>query len=67
MGLFNIGEVGLGTAWNFALGLPKHDLGWPSLRPLFRDNILYIVVADQIYFETSSFYQNSGSIDLKEI
>ena len=38
MGLFNIGGVGLGTAWNFALGLPKHDLGWPSLRPLFRDN-----------------------------
>ena len=34
--------MGLGTAWNFALGLPKHDLGWPSLRPLCRDNIILI-------------------------
>ena len=39
MGLLNIGEVGLDTAWNLALGLPKHDLGWPSLRPLCRDNM----------------------------
>ena len=21
---------------------PKHDLGWPSLVPLFRDNMIYI-------------------------
>ena len=32
--------MGLGTAWNFALGLPKHDLGWPSLRPLCRDSMM---------------------------
>ena len=38
MGLLNVGKVGFDTAWDFALGLPKHDLGWPSLGPLFRDN-----------------------------
>ena len=37
MGLLNVGKVGFDTALNFALGLPKHDLGWPPLRPLFRD------------------------------
>ena len=26
--------------WTLALGLPKHDLDWPPLRPLFRDSIL---------------------------
>ena len=52
MGLLNVGKVGFDTAWNFALGLPKHDLGWPPLRPLFRDTIykgyhsysIYIVI-----------------------
>ena len=39
-GYSTLGKVGLDTAWNFALGLPKHDLGWPSLRPLFRDSII---------------------------
>ena len=39
MGLLNVGKVGFDTALNFALGLPKHDLGWPPQRPLFRDNI----------------------------
>ena len=42
MGLLNVGKVGLDTAWNFALGLPKHDLGWPSLRPLFRDSMFAV-------------------------
>ena len=50
MGLLNVGKVGFDTELNFALGLPKHDLGWPPLRPLFRDNrlvkstILYNIV-----------------------
>ena len=40
MWLLNVRKLGFDTALNFALGLPKHDLGWPPLRPLFRDNIM---------------------------
>ena len=39
MGLLNVGKVGFDTALNFALGLPKHDLGWPPQGPLFRDMV----------------------------
>ena len=40
MGLFNIGESGTWYSMDFALGLPKHDLGWPLLRPLCRDTTI---------------------------
>ena len=40
MWLYNIGDLVHDTASDFALGLPKHDLDWPPLRPLFRDNII---------------------------
>ena len=46
MGVVDVGEVGFDTALNFALGLPKHDLGWPPQRPLFRDNIISRVGPD---------------------
>ena len=39
MWLLNVRDLVHDTTSDFALGLPKHDLGWPPLRPLFRDNI----------------------------
>ena len=37
----NAQSTSVGRLNNMGLGIeePKHDLGWPSLRPLFRDNV----------------------------
>ena len=54
MGVVDVGEVGFDTALNFALGLPKHDLGWPPQRPLFRDNMIHICLKMYITLEEKS-------------
>ena len=50
MWLLNIGDLVHDTASDFALGLPKHDLDWPPLRPLFRDNMMCIIPPAHITF-----------------
>ena len=59
MWLLNVRKLGFDTASNFALGLPKHDIGWPSLRPLFRDNIFPDTITD---IEMSQYNKENGTV-----
>ena len=34
-------SAGMVNSMGLGIEKPKHDLGWPSLRPLFRDSIIF--------------------------
>ena len=64
MWLLNVRKLGFDTASNFALGLPKHDLGWPPLRPLFRDNMYKIKrnMSNQTFRVIHRLYRDYSSL-----